>query len=126
MLVQGLLTATVPSRAKKNDSLGCGGPAACLDATVGTCTKNTEDETKQTHLQSINYACPLFKLISFNTNLPDPKLSDAVGKRLPLRRTREEIIPAQPGAVGTTSRSRSDLTFLEMHWEGIQRKPEDL
>lgn len=66
------------------------------------------------------------KLISGHTNLPDPKLSDAVGKHLPLWRTHEEIIPAQPGAVGTTRRPCSDFTFLEMHREGIQRKLEDL
>lgn len=76
--------------------------------------------------QTMIYASPLSELISANTNLPDPKLSDAVGKHLPQWRTLEEIIPAQPSSVGTTHRSYSDLTFLEMHWEGIQRKWEDL
>lgn len=76
----------------------------------------------QTHLQTINYASPLSKLLSANAKLPDPKLSDAVGRHLPLWRTHEQIIPAQPGTVGTTRRSCSDFTFLEMNWEGIQRK----
>lgn len=53
-------------------------PAACLDPTVQPCTENTQDDAEQTHFQTINDVSALPKLISPNTNLPDPKLSESV------------------------------------------------
>ena len=56
-------------------------PVACLDATVRPCAEYTQDDAEQTHFQTRSDASALPKLISPDTNLPDPKLSDAVESR---------------------------------------------
>lgn len=101
-------------------------PAACLDPTVQPCAENTQDDAEQRRFQTIRDDIALPKLISFNTNLPDPKLGDAV-ERVCLDPwiAGEEIIPAQPHIVGTTRPSHSDPTFLEMLWKEIQGKRKD-
>lgn len=53
-------------------------PATCLDPPVQPHVESTQDDAEQTYFQTVNNASAQPKLISPDTNLPDPKLSDAV------------------------------------------------